>query len=517
VGWTLLCLFGLPIYLCSGLHLFFSGMEWLPALLLGGLWFYRLSWLLAETEVWHMSPNRLELRTNLFGLRGKRHSWKDARIWIKGPVDLDTELCVLTAPEEGRPDRVHDELRLHHTASLEDTLGLATLISESTGWPIEYTNLAAVFDQTLEHVVRCTDVNRLRLLLETRSLLPRIAAQLRTPRRNLLLAMMRESETHHPVLELALRDGHAAIRAAAIDLLAALEDRRALPAIRDVLEGADSALRARAADALGHLQDRDSVPALCEALRGRDTLPTSAARALGVIADPQSVPALCSVLQASPQEVGSETRWEAVMALGRIRHREAVPALCYALADTAPKVREGAAYALGQIGDPAAIPDLCRSLYDPIGPVAPRAAAALGFIRDESAVPALCGLMITGVTPTRFEVVGALARIGNDQAIQALCGALADPDSAVRRAAAAGIGTVVTQREHLPLQIRAAMPALKRLCSPLSTESTEVKRACRDTLNEIEARTGALKELPLPAAPGAPSLDTLPRPSDAAD
>ena len=517
LAWSSLFVVGTSLYGCSGLFLYFGGIAWLPVFLLGGLALYQIVWRLGEAEVWLLAPGRFELRTSLLELRGKRRAWEGAEILIKGPIDLDTELYLVTRAERSRFFGEQDLVLLHRTDSLEDALGLAALLSDATGWRIEYQGLGVVFDSTLDGALQGADLDRLRLLLETRQLLPRLAREMQSPRRNALLGLMRESEKQHPVIEPALRDGHAAVRAAAIDLLAALEDPRALPAIREVLQGSDTALRPRAADALGHLRDREAVPALCVALGQRDTVSMAAARALGWIADPQSVPALCSALYATVQNQGAETRWEAARALGRIGDRAGVTALRHALTDAVPQVREAAAYALGQLGDPAAVPDLCRCLYDPVEMVAPRAAAALGLIRDESAVPALCGVVVTGVPATRCEALGALAGIGNDRAVRTLCDALTDPDSAVRRAAAVGIGTVAAQREHLPPQIRTALPALKRLCSTLSPESSEVKRACREALDRIEARTGVLKGLPVPAAPAPATPDHLPRVSDGSD
>jgi HEAT repeat protein len=177
------------------------------------------------------------------------------------------------------------------------------------------------------------------------------------------------------------------------------------------------------------------------------------------------------------------------------------------------QVREAAADSLGQLGDAEAVPALCRSLYDPAGHVAARAAAALGRIRDESAAPALCGVMITGVAATRAEAAGALARIGSDQATQALCRALEDPEGNVRLEAAAGLGGIASSSTHPPIQLRAAVPTLKRLSAPLSTERADIKRACKDALQRIETRTAHIKGLPLPAESAAPSPDTLPRPS----
>jgi HEAT repeat protein len=172
-----------------------------------------------------------------------------------------------------------------------------------------------------------------------------------------------------------------------------------------------------------------------------------------------------------------------VTALGRIGDRRAAPELCHLLhpgARTDPECRAEAANALGRIGGQEAVPTLLEALTDAYPAVRVCAAAALGHL-------------------------------GAADAIQGLCRALEDPEPGVLQAAAVSLGSLAERPESSPIHLRAAVPALTRLGSPLSTEHGAVKHACRDALRRIEARTASVKGLPLPAQPAATDPLTLPR------
>jgi HEAT repeat protein len=139
----------------------------------------------------------------------------------------------------------------------------------------------------------------------------------------------------------------------------------------------------------------------------------------------------------------------------------------------------------------------------------------MGRLGSPKAVPTLATVLYDRSVTVRLAAVTSLVSIGDPTAIQELCRTLENSEFLVRREAAVGLGVLAGRDTVLPLQLRGAVPVLQRLCATLSGERVEVRRACRDALQRIEARTGLLKGLPVPAGPGEALPDTLPRPSEA--
>jgi len=93
-----------------------------------------------------------------------------------------------------------------------------------------------------------------------------------------------------------LKEDDAFIRRCAVEILNTTKDPRALQALVDVLEDPDWWVQERAVDALAALGDRHAVPALLRLLQ-RDTPATPAVlRALGNLGDPQVIPAVLATL-----------------------------------------------------------------------------------------------------------------------------------------------------------------------------------------------------------------------------
>ena len=473
--------------------------------MIASIWLIPTLWLLGAKETWDLSAGRFELRVALSRFLTHQPVWRSGFVQVAGPDEGRYEVRA-GGEGENRP--------LFRTDRLEEALGLAAFISEKTGWAIHYEQVGPVFHQTLDHVLRLRSTPRLRLLVENRALLPHMARVQGKRRRARLLEMLRESQAEVPLLEDALRDPDAAVRMAAVDLLVALEDLSALPAIQRLLVDREPEVRWSAAAALGQLRDASAVPSLCEALRQVSALQPVAARALGLIGAPEAGPALLTLLRTMRERPGAATWEEAALALGAIGCRDAVPDLCAALSDPVFQFRGAAAQALGQIGDPQATPALCRALGDPERRVAVRAAGALGRNRDPEALAALQQAASSPNPEVRVEVIQALTEFGGDEAIDVLTRALEDAADIVKLAAARGLGTIAERSPVARLRLRGAVPILKRLSAPLTPESSEVKQVCRSALQQIEASTEAIKGLPVPAEPAAPSADTLPRPVD---
>ena len=504
LAWTspFLCL--LLLFSCGGFWAY-GAMAWLAATVLALVWLIPTVWLLGATETWTVSASRFGLRVALTRFLTHQQVWRSSFLRVTGPEEGRWELLAAGDGENRSLFRTNDR---------EEVLGLASFISEKTGWAIVYDQVGPVFHQTLDHVLRLRSTPRLRLLVESRTLLTPMARIPGKRRRALLLEMLRESEAEAPLLEGALRDPDVAVRMAAVDLLGALEDRSALPAIRTLLVDREPEVRWRAAAVLGQLRDTSAVQPLCEALRQVSALQPVAARALGLIGAPEAGPALLTLLRTMRERPGAATWEETALALGAIGCREAVPDLCAALSDPVFQFRGAAAQALGQIGDPQATPALCRALGDPEHRVAAHAAGALGRNRDPEALAALQQAASSPNPEVRVEVIRALTEFGGDDAIDVLTRALEDAAEDVRIGAARGLGAIAERSPVARLRLRSALPVLRRLAAPLTPERHDVKQACRSALQQIEASTEAIKGLPVPAEPAAPSADTLPRPAD---
>jgi HEAT repeat protein len=209
---------------------------------------------------------------------------------------------------------------------------------------------------------------------------------------------------------------------------------------------------------------------------------------------------------------GTELRLRAALALGKFRDEESVPALCELLHERG-RLPGAAAAALGQIGDRRAVSPLCALLQrSAASEVLQEAATALGILGDVSAVPELSATLSHADPVVRFAAARGLGHFEDPAAIAALCRTLEDRETTVRQAAAMALGEVA-QRASAPLPLRAAVPSLRRLCSPRNADWAPAREIYRKALQQIEAATGSLKGLPLPAEATSHAPDTLPLPS----
>jgi serine/threonine-protein kinase len=93
-----------------------------------------------------------------------------------------------------------------------------------------------------------------------------------------------------------LQEADAFIRRCAVEILNTTKDPRALKALVEALDDPDWWVQERAVDALAALGDRHAVPAFLRLLQ-RDTPATPAVlRALGSLGDPQAIPAVLAML-----------------------------------------------------------------------------------------------------------------------------------------------------------------------------------------------------------------------------
>jgi HEAT repeat protein len=180
------------------------------------------------------------------------------------------------------------------------------------------------------------------------------------------------------------------------------------------------------------------------------------------------------------------------------------------------ELREAAIQALREVGGPYVIPPLASVLADPDTRIAVRAAIALEQLREPAAWRALAGVWAKGHLEVRVRAVRALTVLGDEAAVPELCRALSDSVYLIRYEAASGFVRLAGPGRKVPIQVRAALPILRQRLSLLSAERPDIRNACRDAIQRIEAATAQMKQLPLPAAGEEPGPEQLPLPADAA-
>jgi hypothetical protein len=143
------------------------------------------------------------------------------------------------------------------------------------------------------------------------------------------------------------------------------------------LRSNDPSARAGAVFILGNLKDRRAAPALMDLLEKESSREVrfSTVRALGSISDPVAVPVLSKMLK------DDDLRTEAVKALVRIGGPSAITALVEALQDR--DVQLAVVQGLGEIADPAAKPHLI-ALYRSTGDERIRGLALMAIHRIQS-------------------------------------------------------------------------------------------------------------------------------------
>ncbi len=174
----------------------------------------------------------------------------------------------------------------------------------------------------------------------------------------------------------ARRNGDPQMRAAALNTLVILDDRRAVEIAAAWLPGDEFALRQAAAHALRSRGKREHAPLVLAALEGPTDLNIrmTLLDALGHMGDPAAIPVLV-------RELKRESRHTAARALAAMKAREHAPAIAEMLKHPNAIDRSVAAQALGTMGDPAQIPALETLLVDPDPGVRNAAEAALRQIR----------------------------------------------------------------------------------------------------------------------------------------
>lgn len=220
-----------------------------------------------------------------------------------------------------------------------------------------------------------------------------------------------------------LNCGDEELELAAVEAVARLGDRTALPRLLEMLDQAtgtetDERWACRIVDALRRLKDARAVLPLIELLNCRaDRVRTRAAEALGAIGDPTALEPLADRFDQEPS----------------------LPAQAALIKS------------LGELKDPAALPVLRRAI-EKSDPVRCKAIAALGEIGGPEAVRLVTDQLDHRSAPVRYQAVTALGRIGSPTTVTHLEPLARDPDEMVRRAAIKSIKDLGDERSESDFQ-----------------------------------------------------------------
>jgi HEAT repeat protein len=224
------------------------------------------------------------------------------------------------------------------------------------------------------------------------------------------------------------------VRMWAASALSRMNNRGALPALRELLSDTDPDLRKAAVDALSRYDE--ARPWILECMRDESPWVAGAAiKALARLSGPDFVAALIVALRRPERDV----RWDASRALIEVGDATALPALLESLRDTDDNVRTFSAQALARFGDESAVPSLLEAIHDDSHSV--RSYSRDALIR--LGVAALAGLLESLHSKNRLDRLNAayaLGAIGDPTAVPALLQAVRDEDEYVRGNAVEALG-----------------------------------------------------------------------------
>ena len=204
----------------------------------------------------------------------------------------------------------------------------------------------------------------------------------------------------------ALKDQRAPVRVAAIEMLATLKGRAAVPDIAPLVDDREDSVAIRAVGALFELGGGGTLEPLRKALR-------------------------------SPS---ARVRTETASIAGDTRDLRLVKDLGALLSDEMPGVRRTALEALRAFGDPATFPFLMAATGDAKATIVESAIAGLDNLKDARALPRVTQLAGSASPEVRAAVAHAIPSLGGLKTDGAVFSRLVqDPDPAVRRATATGL------------------------------------------------------------------------------
>jgi cyclophilin family peptidyl-prolyl cis-trans isomerase len=222
-----------------------------------------------------------------------------------------------------------------------------------------------------------------------------------------------------------------------------INDRRALPALKQLAQGAGQYTTAFAVRGLGAIKDPSSVPVLTRVLtdaKGQVPVTVSAIRALAQIGGRPAATAVLRTLTAD--NVDPNVALEAVEALGTLKSAEALPYIQNLMTDKWPTMRAAALRAAAHIDPDGFL--ITLSGMDVDQNWVPRAALAevLGTLSPEMATARLMSMLNDSDRRVFPAVLSALVKLKAPDLDRVVLSALKDPDFGVRAAAAEAVGTL---------------------------------------------------------------------------
>ena len=305
----------------------------------------------------------------------------------------------------------------------------------------------------------------------------------------------------------------------AVFALAEIGHGPAAPVLGELLaRSEDPALRQAAVEGLAKLGGKEAVPHLRRAMA--DPAPVvrmAAIRALGARGDESSFDALRDAAMADGVE---DVRLAALQALtsSKVRGAEVRGVASALLTDSSPTVRREAASALGSLGKSRVTPELLALVKaDPVASVRQAAAysVARSFVEDDRAAvqKTLADAAGDGDAGVRQAAAWGLGEIGGTGFESRLERLLNDPDPGVRRNAAEALGKLGSvksvsrlasaSRDRAPEVRQAAVAAMGRIGDP------EALDALLAAVNDENIYVRADAERALKAIKGAPAEDLV--------
>ena len=274
-------------------------------------------------------------------------------------------------------------------------------------------------------------------------------------------------------IESSLLDPSQSVRIAAISAVREIDDRAALPVLRERFGvEREPAVRQEIALALGSMGDKDALPLLVAALRDTanpEGVRNAALTGLESIGGKPANAALVEALSNKQEPLKDETQIRLLAALGRFKAWEAIPNIAERLSHANPEIRVAAAEALGKIGDLKDCPPRLRpALKDPSVNVRKAVVTALAALNDRDSIPAM--IEVANDEATRHEATLALTKIPDVRALQVYLRGITEKSPDIRKASAIAIGSIRDKAEPVLEQLSsrrelapATLPELRKI------------------------------------------------------
>ncbi len=250
------------------------------------------------------------------------------------------------------------------------------------------------------------------------------------------------------------------IRIKTVRSLGADKNRKAVPALVELLQDENADVRLAAINALetiGHPASADPlVSALSRSIKNTDTGLAAEHEAIGRALASVGTAAVQPLIQAL-ESGEKETRRRAAITLGVIKDAAAIESLAGKLEDSRSEVRKAAAISLGQIGEARAVGALAKATANRDYETRLAAAEALGLLQSEQGVEALVKAASDSNEAVQVAAIKGLGRIGGLQAASCLRSAMASARKAVADAAASALNSIVLSPENAEQRAEAAV------------------------------------------------------------